>query len=65
MVLEEYGSHRERLPMMPPSLNTTLSTASSFASMVITASPLQASDTLLAAFAPCATSASTFVRVRL
>src|SRR5882724_7558410 len=45
--------------------DATLSTASSFASMVITASPLQASDTLAAAFAPCATRASTFVRVRL
>jgi hypothetical protein len=34
-------------------------------SMVITASPRQASDTLAAAFPPCATSDSTFVRVRL
>src|SRR6266850_7427583 len=66
MVLEEmWIAGASRLPMMLPSPNTTLSTVSSFASMVITASPLQASETLAAAFAPCATRASTFGRVRL
>jgi ABC 3 transport family len=50
MVLEEIcGAPAGRLPMMPPSPNMTLSTASSFASMVITASPRQASDTPAAA----------------
>jgi hypothetical protein len=46
-------------------IETELSTAASFASMVMTASPRQASATLAATFAPCAVSASAFARVRL
>src|SRR6266436_6521739 len=66
MVLDEICvAPTGRLSIIPSSPNTMLSTPSSFASMVITASLRQASDTLATAFAPCATSLSAFVRVRL
>src|SRR5467141_2472739 len=66
MVLDEICvAPTGRLSIIPSPPNTMLSTASSFASMVITASLRQASDTLATAFAPCATSLSAFVGVRL
>src|SRR5712664_3459520 len=66
MVLDEICvAPTGRLSIIPSSPNTMLSTASSFASMVITASLRQTSDTLATALAPCATSLAAFVRFRL
>src|SRR5216684_5344340 len=66
MVLDEICvAPTGRLSIIPSLPNTMLSTASSFASMVITASLRQASDALATAFAPCAMGLSAFVRVRL
>ena len=54
-----------RLPMMPSPPNAAASTAPSSASIVITASPRQASFTRSAAFAPFSTSGCVFAAVRL
>jgi len=66
IVLEETCRPPERRFAITPSRpRTTCSTASSFESMVITASPRLASAMLVTSFAPRAVSASAFAGVRL
>ncbi len=66
MVLHETCSASgARLSTTPPQSSTTFSTAWSLASMVMTASPRQASATVRAGLAPCASKASALPGVRL